>query len=34
LWIAMFARELQKRPLLPVRAPTLESALNHGKEEE
>ena len=34
LWIAMFARELQKRPLLPVRAPALESALEHGREEE
>jgi hypothetical protein len=33
-WIAMFARELQKRPLLPVQAPSLERALKHGEEED
>jgi hypothetical protein len=31
-WIAMFVRELQKRPLLPVQAPNLELALKHGEE--
>ncbi len=34
LWVAMFTRELQKRPLLPVRAPALESALKHGEEDD
>lgn len=34
LWIAMFTRELQKRPLLPLRAPALENALRHGEEED
>jgi hypothetical protein len=32
-WIAMFVRELQKRPLLPLQAPNLERALKHGEEE-
>lgn len=33
LWIAMFVRELQRRPLLPLQAPNLERALKHGEEE-
>ncbi len=33
LWIAMFIWQLRKRPLLPVQAPTLEKALQHGEEE-
>ncbi len=33
LWIAMFTRELQRRPLLPLRAPSLERALKHGDED-
>jgi hypothetical protein len=32
-WIAMFVRELGKRPLLPLQAPNLERALKHGEEE-
>jgi hypothetical protein len=31
LWIAFFLWQLQKRPLLPIRAPRLEEALTHGK---
>jgi hypothetical protein len=34
LWIAVFARELTKRPLLPPRAPALERAIEHGEEED
>lgn len=34
LWTAMFLRELRSRPLLPVGAPNLESAIEHGKEED
>ncbi len=33
LWIAMFTRELQRRPLLPLGAPALETALRHGEED-
>jgi hypothetical protein len=33
LWIAMFIWQLRKRPLLPVQAPALERALQHGEEE-
>lgn len=33
-WIAMFVRELQKRPLLPIQSPNLETALKHGEEED
>lgn len=31
LWIAMFIWQLKKRPLLPLRAPNLEKALQHGE---
>jgi hypothetical protein len=31
LWIAFFLWQLQKRPLMPIRAPMLEEALSHGK---
>ena len=30
-WIAVFVWQLQKRPLLPLRAPNLERALQHGE---
>ncbi len=33
LWIATFLWQLRKRPLLPVRAPALEKALQHGEED-
>lgn len=33
LWIAMFVWQLRKRPLLPLQAPALEMALQHGEEE-
>ncbi|MFL6415302.1 MAG: hypothetical protein ACJ74Y_06485 [Bryobacteraceae bacterium] len=33
LWIAAFIRQLPTRPLLPVGAPNLERALEHGEEE-
>jgi hypothetical protein len=31
LWIADFAWQLRRRPLLPLQAPNLERALNHGE---
>jgi hypothetical protein len=31
LWLAMFFRNLQAAPLLPLGAPDLKKALNHGK---
>jgi hypothetical protein len=31
LWLANFAWELRKRPLLPLNAPNLEKALHHGE---
>lgn len=31
LWIGLFLWQLQKRPLMPIRAPRLEEALTHGK---
>lgn len=31
LWIGFFLWQLQKRPLMPIRAPRLEEALTHGK---
>ncbi len=31
LWIAVFVWQLQKRPLLPLQAPNLEKALQHGE---
>lgn len=31
IWIAAFLRQLQKRPLLPLRDPSLEQALHHGE---
>ena len=31
IWIATFLWQLQKRPLLPLRDPTLEQALHHGE---
>jgi len=34
LWIATFIRQLRNRPLLPVQAPNLERAIEHGEEEE
>jgi hypothetical protein len=33
LWIAAFLRQLQNRPLLPVGAPNLERAIQHGEED-
>ncbi|MFL6451649.1 MAG: hypothetical protein ACJ746_28820 [Bryobacteraceae bacterium] len=33
LWMATFVRQLQNRPLLPVRAPNLQRAIKHGEEE-
>jgi len=33
LWIAMFLRELKRRPLLPLQAPALQKALEHGAED-
>lgn len=33
LWIATFVRQLPTRPLLPVGAPNLERAIEHGEEE-
>ena len=32
LWLAIFFRELPKRPLLPLGAPDLQKALNHGRD--
>jgi hypothetical protein len=32
LWLAMFFRTLPTRPLLPLGAPDLQKALNHGRE--
>jgi len=32
LWLAMFFRNLPTRPLLPLGAPDLEKALNHGRD--
>jgi len=32
LWLALFFRELPKRPLLPLGYPDLQKALNHGRE--
>jgi hypothetical protein len=32
LWLAMFFRTLQTRPLLPLGTPDLQKALNHGRE--
>jgi hypothetical protein len=34
LWIATFVRQLRNRPLLPVQAPNLQRAIQHGEEEE
>ncbi len=34
LWLWAYARELKKWPLLPVGAPNLERAIEHGEEEE
>ncbi len=31
LWIGFFLWQLQRRPLMPIRAPRLEEALTHGK---
>jgi hypothetical protein len=31
IWIAVFLSQLQKRPLLPLRDPSLEQALHHGE---
>jgi hypothetical protein len=33
LWLAMFVRQLRNRPLLPVQAPNLQRAIQHGEEE-
>ena len=33
LWMATFARQLPTRPLLPIGAPNLERAIEHGEEE-
>jgi hypothetical protein len=32
LWLAMFFRTLPTRPLMPLGAPDLQKALNHGRE--
>lgn len=33
LWIAAFCQQLRTRPLLPLRTPSLERAIEHGEEE-
>ena len=32
LWMAMFFRNLPRMPLLPLGAPDLQKALNHGRD--
>jgi hypothetical protein len=31
IWLAYFFRQLEQRPLMPLREPDLEGALNHGR---